>query len=126
MDTIEDKFEEWMGNCEQLVCDYEGCLRSDAAVHALEKINLPSVEDYPVSSQDFNAMENVWAILKQRLDETVPKALESREDFVKRLKSAVQWANRARADQLWRLCTDQKERADECLKMNPPGGRTKF
>jgi len=126
VELIEDKFEEWMGNCEQLVCDYEGCLRSDAAVHALEKINLPLVEDYPVSSQDFNAMENVWAILKQRLDETVPKALESREDFVKRLKSAVQWANRARADQLWRLCTDQKERADECLKMNPPGGRTKF
>ena len=115
-----------MGNCEQLVCDFEGCIRSAAAVRALEKINLPLVEGYPVSSQDFNAMENVWAILKQRLDQTVPTILESRDNFVKRLKSAVLWANTTRSDQLWKLCTDQKERATACLETKPPGGRTRF
>ena len=126
VELIEDKFDDWMGSCEFLVCDYEGCLRSDAAVRALEKINLPLVPDYPVSSQDFNAMENVWAILKQRLDDTLPRELESRDSFVQRLKSAVQWVNRNRQDQLRYLSTNQKERAEASLKSKPPGGRVRF
>ena len=60
------------GNCEYLVCDYESCLRGEAALHALTKANLKLVEGYPVASQDFNAIENVWDILKKRLDETMP------------------------------------------------------
>ena len=89
-------------------------------------MGLPLVEGYPVSSQDFNAMENAWDILKSRLDETVPIQRESRDDFIIRLKSAVQWANRHRAEQLEYLSTNQKERADDCLKAKPPGGRTKW
>ena len=77
-------------------------------------------------SQDFNAIENCWRILKERLDETIPKQRETREAFIKRLRGAVAWANRRRADQLWRLSTNQKERADDCLASKPPGGRTKF
>jgi hypothetical protein len=126
VELIEDKFEDWAFNCEYLVCDFEGCIRSEQAVWALQKVGLTLVEDYPVSSQDFNAMENAWFILKQRLDETMPIQLESRDDFIKRLKSAVQWANRNRAEQLWHLCTNQKERADDCLQTKPKGGRTKY
>ena len=90
------------------------------------KPSLKLVDGYPRSSQDFNAIENAWAILKERLDETVPVNLESREDFVKRLKAAVRWANKHRADQLWYLSTNQKKRADDCLAQEPPGGRTKW
>ena len=81
---------------------------------------------FPKCSQDFNAIENAWAILRERLDETQPVALESREEFVKRVFAAVRWANRDRAEQLWKLSTNQKERADACLAQKPPGGRTKF
>ena len=126
VELIEDKFESWMGNCEHLVCDFEGCIRGAPAVAALEKIGLPLVEGYPVSSQDFNAMENVWFLLKQRLDETMPVRLESRCDFIVRLKSAVAWANRNRGDHLWYLCTNQKERVEDCLTTKPAGGRTKW
>ena len=52
VELIEDKFEDWCGNCEHLVCDFEGCIRSEAAVDALAKVGLTLVEDYPVSSQD--------------------------------------------------------------------------
>ena len=45
-------------------------------MHALTKANLKLVEGYPVASQDFNAIENVWDILKKRLDETMPVHLE--------------------------------------------------
>ena len=71
-------------------------------------------------------MYTVWAILKERLDETMPKKLEYRADFVKRLKAAVLWANTHRSEQLWYLSTNQKERAQDCLEQKPPGGRTKW
>ena len=108
-----------------LVCDHERCLRTEEALLALKVANLKLV-DFPKCSQDFNAIENVWAILKARLAETQPTALEHRDEFVKRLESAVRWANKHRADQLWHLSTNQVERADACLAQKPPGGRTKW
>jgi len=126
VELIEDKFSEWAGNCEYLVCDYEGCLRGKAAVQALNKIGLELVDPYPRCSQDFNAMENVWKILKDRLAETMLVRNEDRDEFTKRLLTAVQWVNRNRAGQLKYWSTNQKERASDCLKQKPPGGRTKW
>ena len=80
------------------------------------------MDGYPRSSQDFNAIENAWAILKERLDETVPVNLESREDFVKRLKAAVRWANKHRADQLWYLSTNQKKGLTIAWRKSRQGG----
>ena len=126
-ELIEDYFEEWMGNSNALVCDYERCLRTPLSVGALNKIRLPLVEGYPVSSQDFNAIENAWDMIKQRLDETIPrKIMEGRDAFVARLRLCVQWVNKYRANDLWYISTNQKERADECLKAKPPGGRTSW
>ena len=126
VELIEDKFDKWRGNCEHLVCDFESCLRGEQAVRALTKANLTLVEGYPQRSQDFNAIENVWDILKRRLDETMPVHLEPREDFIARLKVAVQWINRTKGDLMWTWSTNQKERAADCLQMQRPGGRTKW
>ena len=79
-----------------------------------------------MSSQDFNAIENAWAIVKERLDQTMPTELESRDVFIKRLKAAVRWVNQHRKEQLWYRSINQKERADECLAAKPPGGRTSW
>ena len=125
-ELIEEKFEKWCGNCEYLVCDYERCLRCDLALHALSKTPLKLVDPYPKVSQDFNAIENAWAIVKERLDQTMPQQLERRSDFVQRLTAAVKWVNMHRNEQLWYLSTNQKERADACLEQKPPGGRTKW
>ena len=84
------------------------------------------VEPYPKVSQDFNAIENAWGILKERLLETLPTHLESREDFVKRVRAAVGWMNKNRSARLWELSTNRKARADDCLAQKPPGGRTLF
>ena len=77
-------------------------------------------------SQDFNAIENAWGILRERLDENQPTYLEGRKEFIQRLNAAVRWANKNKADRLWYLSTNQKERANECLAQKPPGGRTKW
>ena len=91
---VEDKYEEWCGNCEYLVCDYESCLRCPTALHALSKTPLKLLEPYPKVSQDFNAIENAWGILKARMDENQPTHLEGREEFIQRLNSAVGWVNK--------------------------------
>ena len=126
VELIEDKFDDWRLNCDFLVCDYEGCLRTPEALHALNRCGLKLVDGYPKVSQDFNAIENAWAILRERLDETCPVDVEPRGDFVKRLRAAVRWANVHRSDQLWYLSTNQKERAADCLNSTPPGARTKW
>ena len=125
-ELVEDKFEDWSAGCDYLVCDYEKCLRCPLALNALSKTNLQLVDPYPRVSQDFNAIENAWAILRERLDETAPPALEGRDAFVTRLTAAVKWVNQHRKDQLWHLSTNQKERAEACLSQKPPGGRTKW
>ena len=125
-ELVEEKFGEWCGNCEYLVCDHEACLRSPDALLALSKVHLQLVDPYPAVSQDFNAIENAWKLVRERLNETMPVNLESRAGFVQRLKAAVLWLNRRRANQLWYLSTNQKERCDDCLESEPPGGRTKW
>ena len=99
-------------------------MRCPLALHALSKTLLTLVDSYPVASQDFNATENAWRTVQQRLDETMPIQLEGRDAFIKRLRAAVQWVNNHKAQYLWRISTNQKERADECLATKPPGGRT--
>ena len=126
VELIEDKFDDWRLNCDWLVTDYEGCLRTPEALHALDRCGLKLVEDYPRVSQDFNAIENAWAILRERLDQTCPVEMESRCDFVRRLRAAVRWTNTHRSEQLWYLSTNQKERAADCLTSMPPGARTKW
>ena len=77
--------------------------------------------------------EHLWdalfrpiGLLKERLDETLPRRMETREEFISRLHLAVAWVNRYRSKRLWELSTNQKERATECLNTEPPGGRTSF
>ena len=107
-----------------MIQDYERCLRCEEPLEELSKLGVDVVDDYPKCSQDLNAIENAWNVLRGRLDETVPERLESREDFHARLLAAVRWVNANRAEQLWQFCTNQKERADEVLQLE--GGRTSF
>ncbi len=106
--------------------DFERCLRTAESLAALEDIGVELVEGYPPCSQDFNAIENVWKLLRDRLDQTLPTGLEDRACFVRRLNTAVRWLNANKADEMWHLSTNQKERANAALSNKPKGARTKF
>ena len=125
-ELIEDCFEDWLVGCNYLVQDFEKCLRTPGPLKALADLDVQLVEDYPRCSQDFNAIENAWKLLRDRLYDTMPKGLESRQSFVLRLQAAVSWLNRKKADSLWYLSTNQKERATDCLNLRPKGARTKW
>ena len=119
---IESHFEKWMGSCTHLVQDFERCLRAKESLRALDEVGLELVADYPRVSQDFNAIENAWKLLRQRLDVTLPRGMEARGDFITRVRAAVAWLNRNRGETLLELSRNQKERAQECLDLE--GART--
>ena len=66
---------------------------------------------HPKYSPDFNAIENVWSLIRQRLDKTAPATLEARPEFLARLRRTVTWLNTHCKDNLLHLATNQKERA---------------
>ena len=124
VELIEEKFESWFGCCNYLVQDFERALRCEGSLLALEQIGLELVAGYPRVSQDFNAIENCWHLLRERLKETLPIGLEPRSAFIRRLKEAVQWVNRAKRDSLIYFSRNQKERCRDCE--NLAGGRTQW
>lgn len=125
-ELIEDYFPKWLGACSYLVQDFERCLRCEEPLQALDSIGLELVEEYPKCSQDFNAIENAWKILRERLNDTLPTGLEDRDSFICRMNTAVAWVNRNKREQLWYLSNNQKERANDCLASHPKGARTKW
>ena len=125
-ELIEDKFEDWLGGCRYLVQDFERCLRSEGPMHAFGELGVELVEGYPRCSQDFNAIENCWALLRERLYATLPLGLEHRDEFMGRLQKAVAWLNRHKRSSLWEFARNQKTRCRASLATKPPGGRTKW
>ena len=121
-EIVEDMFPDWLGPCEYLVQDFERALRTQASRDAIKRSGLKLVERFPTSSQDLNAIENIWRLLRERLYETMPTTLESRDGFVKRLRAAVRWLNWNKQEAMWYLCTNQKERAQDVLNLD--GART--
>ena len=51
------------------------------------------LESYPKCFQDLNVIETAWRELRARLADTEPMRVESRDDFLPRLRLAVQWVN---------------------------------
>ena len=90
----------------------------------MREIGVKLSESYPKCSQDLNSIETAWREIRARLDDTEPQEMESRKAFVRRLRNAVSWVNRNRAEVLKKLCEDQKDRAKELLDRK--GSRTSY
>lgn len=113
---IENHFPSWLGSCTKIVQDYEGCLWCDEPLKAMADIGVSVVEEYPTASQDLNPIENVWGLLKGRLDDTMPDEIEDRDAFIKRLRVGVDWLNRNCKEELEYLEGTMKERCQEVLE----------
>ena len=120
--VIKKYFPMWLNGADQIVQDYERCLRCEEPLAELRQLGVTLVRGYPKCSQDLNAIENAWKLLRDRLYETQPHKMELRTQFVRRLKAAVRWLNIRRSGQLLKFSTNQKDRARDVLRMR--GGRT--
>lgn len=123
---VEHYFPKWLDGCDLLVQDHEGCLRKEEPLEAMKTIGVSLVPNYPKSCQDLNTCENAWKYVQDRLFETMPAGRESRDEFIPRLRNAVDWVNRNQHDALLELCHNQKKRARELLDGDPPGARTRW
>ena len=105
----------------RLVQDHERCLWQDASLACLKNHGFDVLENYPVNSPDLNAIETVWNMIRQELFASSPTSVESREDFIHRLRAAVRTVNKNR-DGLMRLCTKMPEKVRAVQKLQ--GART--
>ena len=97
---------------------------AQASLEAIASICLLLEKRFPKYRLDLNAIEGVWRLLRQRLNENTPDGQESRRDFVRRLCGAAAWLNANEHDQLRLLCTNQKARAADIIRLS--GTKTKW
>ena len=107
----------------QLLQDHERCLWTGEARDAMDEAGLELLTRFPKCSQDLNPIEDAWREFKVRLADSQPATLETRDEFVARLRSAVAWVNRNRRNLFMRICNSQVERANDVIQAK--GGRTK-
>ena len=77
-----------------------------------------TVTQHPKSSADLNAIEGWWRVLQQRLFLTAPVQMESRAQFLKRLRRTVAWLNNNARAHSKQLGTNQKESARAVKKLS--------
>ena len=78
---------------------------------------------YPKQSPDVNAIEGWWKVLRDRLDLTAPEEIESREEFVTRLRRTVAWLDINDREHAVALARNQQARALFCIRKAPePNG----
>ena len=122
-ELVQSRFPKWRRNCfgddleVRLIQDHERCLWNGLSLEALKSAGCSVVEQFPKTSPDLNAIEGVWHLLKQRLLNTEPDWFEDRDAFLQRLRRVVTWMNEHTRDTLLSMCTNQKQRADEILKL---------
>ena len=120
-DLVQSKFAAWRRQCfhdgktAYLIQDHERCLWQEQNLEALRAAGFV-VEAFPKSSPDLNAIEGIWARLRQILTEREPTERETRADFVARLRRTVTWMNENERDYMLRMCRNLKERADDVLE----------
>ena len=71
-----------------------------------------------------HAIEGWWKVLRDRLDLTAPEEIESRLEFVTRLRRTVAWLNINDREHAVALARNQKVRARAILHQE--GARTKW
>ena len=80
-----------MWACKGIACKtfVSHAARCDELLQELRTLRAKLAEDYPKCSQDLTAIENVWALLLERVDTAQPTRHAPREDFVRRLRATV-------------------------------------
>ena len=100
-----------------LVKDFEGFLRQARNLKAEGDAGLETLAQHPKLAADLNAIESIWDLLQDRLLLTAPVEMESRRDFIKRLRRTVTWMNTNARAHMRGLCRNQKKRAAKVLKL---------
>ena len=86
-------------------------MRSELTTAAEAKAGCDQVSLYPKNPHDFNAIEGWRRKLKLYLEEREPTTMETREEFIRRLRRAIDHLKSRCRAQGRKLRRNQKERA---------------
>ena len=101
-----------------IVKDFEKFLRQRRNIKAEEAAGLKTLPQHAKLAPDLNAMENVWDLIQDRLLPTAPVEMDSRTEFIKRLRRTVTWMNTHAKVQIRGVCWNQQKRAAHVLKLS--------
>ena len=101
-----------------LVQDHEKCLWQARNVDAARQAGCAVISTFAKSSPDLNAIEGAWSFVRARLETTQPENMEDRPAFLARLRRAVNWINSRQAPALLTMCTNQRERARDVIRLD--------
>ena len=104
--------------------DHERCLWQERNLDAEDAAGFDVIDTFPKASPDLNAIEGWWRRLKDALLESAPAHLETRPDFLNRLRRTVSRLNRSACEDGLRLCTNQRARAADVCRLK--GARSKW
>ena len=111
--TVRTHFQKWLAGARWpvLVQDNEKSLWCAEPQAALQDLGIQVCTRHPAHSADLNPIENVWALLRDRLADTAPAHMEDRDQFIARLRLAVAWINRNKKAHMQKLAGNLKQRA---------------
>jgi hypothetical protein len=129
---IEGHFVEWAASAfgkdarlrPMLIQDHERCLWAQGSQAAIAKAGFDLMTAFPKSSPDLNAIEGVWAKLRDVLNARAPSHMETRSAFLVRLNHAVRWLNENRKVEMRALCFNQRARAKSVVELK--GARNRW
>ena len=107
-----------------LIQDHERCLWPEESQRSIAEAGLQLKGDSPKSSPYLNAIEGVWKLLQEALHQNAPGRLESRAEFVVRLRRTVRQLNRNMRASMTTMCRNKKQRAEDVIKLE--GARSKW
>ena len=119
---VRSKFAKWRKTCLPRACrvtlvqDHESCLWKPESLKALADAGCDVLHKHPKYSPDLNAIEAWWNRLRQILECQAPSAIETRPQFILRLRRTVNWMNLRCLQEGKRLCHGQQVRARAVIK----------
>ena len=107
-----------------LVQDRERCLWSDACLSALSNAGCDVLKKHTNYYPDLNAIEAWWNRLRRLMESRAPPMMETRAQFLLRLRKAMAWLNSNAKTEARRLCRGVKTRPEEVIRLK--GAKCKY
>ena len=122
--TVRKHYAAWAGWAQGIVHDGERALWAPAAKRAYKEAGVPPLK-HPPTSPDLNPIENAWALLDRRLEETRPETFEPENKFRARVHAATRYLNAGRRlPSLQRLVGSMRSRVKYVLRVK--GAMTRY
>ena len=121
---VRQMYARWGGaDLQGIFHDGERALWSKKSKAAYDAVDVTPLA-LPPYSPDMNPIENCWALLDARLQETAPDGFETKKKMRKRVRNAVMWVNANHERSMLNMVKSMPERIRLCKELK--GAMTRY